>query len=176
MKKILNVACGGQTYGTDFVDMYPSRPEVVQHDLEKGLPYPDDTFDEVYSRCLFEHLKNPFNLLLEMKRVAKPGGRIRIITDHGSYWAFAFNNTAHSGGYETDEAPGDRHYCFFTKTHLRHHFAAAGLEVERVELVEYLSPKRWKRLISRIVQGFLKLTPLRNMAYGRIEAVGIKKP
>ena len=38
MKRILNVACGGQDYGTDFVDMYPQRPDVVQCDLEKGVP------------------------------------------------------------------------------------------------------------------------------------------
>jgi SAM-dependent methyltransferase len=175
MRRILNVGCGEDTYGTDFVDMYPSRENVIKCDLEKGLPFEDDTFDEVYSRCVFEHLKNPFNLVLEMKRVAKEGGKIRLMTDHGSYWAFVFNNTAHSGRYEKDEHPDDRHYSFFTKTHLIHHFTAAGLDVEEVKFVEYFSQSRLKKIACIVVQSILKITPFRNMAYGRIEITGVKK-
>jgi SAM-dependent methyltransferase len=174
MTRILNVGCGSDTYGTDFLDMYPSRENVIQCDLEKGFPFPDDTFDEVYSKCLYEHLKNPFSVLLEMKRVAKKGGRIRLITDHGAYWANGLNNTAHTGAYEKDEHPDDRHYCFFTKTHLVHHFRAAGLELDEVKLVEYFSPTRMKRFICVVMQSFLKLTPFRNMAYGRLEISGVK--
>lgn len=154
--------------------MYPCRENVIKCDLDKGLPFEDNSFDEVYSRCLFEHLKNPFNVLLEMKRVAKEGGKVRVITDHGSYWAFIFNNTAHSGGYEKAEHPDDRHYSFFTKTHLVHHFTAAGLEVEEVKLVEYFSPTPLKKFICFVVQSILKITPFRNMAYGRIDITGVK--
>jgi SAM-dependent methyltransferase len=175
MKRILNVACGKDTYGTDFVDMYPSRENVIQCDIEKGLPFADETFDEVYSHCLFEHLKNPFNMLLEMKRVTKAGGKVRVITDNGSYWVFALDNRAHTGGYEKDQHPDDRHYCFFTKTHLTHHFTKAGFEIEEVNFVEYFSTSRMKRLACFTVQSFLKLTPFRNMAYARIEIAGVKK-
>lgn len=175
MSRILNVGCGDETYGTDFVDMYPCRSDVIQCDLEKGLPFEDNLFDEVYSKCLFEHLKNPFNMLLEMRRVAKVGGKVRIITDNGSYWAFATDHSAHTGGYERNEHPDDRHYCFFTKTHLIHHFSAAGLEVEDVHLLEYLSPSFAKRFMCLLVQNTLKLTPFRNMAYARIEITGVKK-
>lgn len=175
MTRILNVGCGTDTYGTDFVDMYPSRENVVQCDLEKRFPFEDNVFDEVYSRCLFEHLKNPFNALLEMARVAKKEGRIRLITDHGAYWANALENTAHTGGYEKDAHPDDRHYCFFTKTHLTHHFQAAGLKVEEVKLVEYVSPTLLKKLACIVVQSALKITPFRNMAYARIEITGTKQ-
>jgi predicted SAM-dependent methyltransferase len=174
MKRILNVGCGGDTYGTDFVDMYPSRPEVVQCDLERGFPFGDDTFDEVYSHCLFEHLRNPFNTVVEMKRVAKPGGTVRVITDNGSYWAFALNNSAHTGGYEKSEFPEDRHYCYFSKHHLVNHFVEAGLEVKKVEFVEYFSTSALKKTVCTIVQTLLKLTPLRSMAYARIEITGMK--
>ena len=97
------------------------------------------------------------------------------ITDHGTYWAFALNNTAHSGSYETEEHPDDRHYCYFSKTHLINHFRAAGLEVEEAKLVEWISPTRLKRIICIVVQSLLKMTPFRNMAYGRLEIKGIKK-
>jgi len=175
MKRILNVGCGKEIYGTDFVDMYPSRENVVKCDMEKGLPFENNTFDEVYSRCFFEHLKNPFNMLMEMKRVAKEGGKVRVITDNGSYWAFALNKGAHTGGYEKAECPDDRHYCFFTKTHLIHHFAKAGLDIEEVTFVEYFSTSWIKKSICLIVQNILKITPFRNMAYARIEIVGVNK-
>jgi SAM-dependent methyltransferase len=176
MKRILNVACGKDTYGTDFVDMYPSRKEVIQCDIEKGLPFEDGVFDEVYSHCLFEHLRNPFNMLLEMKRVTKVGGRVRVITDNGSYWVFALNHSAHTGGYEKPECPDDQHYCFFTKTHLIHHYTKAGLAIEDVKFVEYFSSSRLKTTVCVIVQSLLKLTPFRNMAYGRIDITGINQP
>ena len=175
MKRILNVGCGDDTYGTDFVDIYPSRENVVKCDLEKGLPFESNTFDEVYSKCLFEHLKNPFNMLLEMKRVAKEGGKVRLITDNGSYWAFALNMSAHTGGYEKDEHPDDRHYSFFSKTHLVHHFTAAGFVIEEVKFVEYFSTTLLKKAICFVVQNILKITPFRNMAYARIEITGVNK-
>ncbi len=175
MTRILNVGCGKDTYGTDFVDMYPSRENVIQHDIEQGLPYPSNTFDEVYSHCLFEHLKNPFNMLVEMKRVAKKGGRIRLITDNGSYWVFALNKTAHTGGYEKSHSPEDRHYCFFTKHHLINHFTKAGLEVEEVKYVEFFSTTWLKHVACFVLQSILKLTPFRNMAYARIEIIGVNK-
>lgn len=47
MERILNVACGKDNYGTDFVDMYPRLENVTRCNIEKGLPFPGDTFDEV---------------------------------------------------------------------------------------------------------------------------------
>ena len=174
-KRILNVGCGTDTYGTDFVDMYPGREKVVKCDIEKGLPFKNGTFDEVYSKCIFEHLKNPFNTLVEMKRVAKKGGKVRVITDNGSYWVFALENRAHTGGYENGEHPDDRHYCFFTRNHLIHHFTKAGLEVEEVKFVEYFSTSWTKKTVCVMIQNILKITPFRNMAYARIEIVGVNK-
>ena len=175
MKRILNVGCGQDTYGTDFVDMYPSRKEVIQCDIEKGFPFEAGVFDEVYSHCLFEHLRNPFLMLTEMTRVAKEGGKVRVITDNGSYWVFALDKRAHTGGYEKDKSPDDRHYSFFTKHHLINHFEKAGLEVELVQFVEYFSTSKLRSFACSVLQGILKITPFRNMAYARIEIVGVNQ-
>ena len=73
-KKILNVGCGSQKYGTDFIDIYPSRKEVIKCDVAKEkFPYKEETFDEVYSKNLFEHIANLPHLLNEMKRVSQTG-------------------------------------------------------------------------------------------------------
>jgi len=68
--KILNLGCGNDTYGTDFLDIYPTRPEVIKHDLTKGrLPYKDNTFDEVFSKNLFEHLPDPSCSIYHLDRI-----------------------------------------------------------------------------------------------------------
>jgi ubiquinone/menaquinone biosynthesis C-methylase UbiE len=43
-----------------------------------ALPYPDAHFSIVSSRFVFHHLEDPLVALKEMKRVAKPGGRVLV--------------------------------------------------------------------------------------------------
>jgi SAM-dependent methyltransferase len=45
----------------------------------RQLPFPDQCFSVVTSRYSFHHLENPAEVLLEMKRVCKPSGRIVVI-------------------------------------------------------------------------------------------------
>ncbi len=44
-----------------------------------SIPFADATFDLVYARFLFQHLENPAQALLELKRVVKPGGRLQVL-------------------------------------------------------------------------------------------------
>ncbi len=51
------------------------------HDLRKPLPFKDNTFSAVYASHLLEHLYfvEAQRLLSECRRIAKPGGIIRIV-------------------------------------------------------------------------------------------------
>jgi len=42
----------------------------------QALDFPDATFDLVYARYLLEHVADPERVLREMRRVARPGGRV----------------------------------------------------------------------------------------------------
>lgn len=53
------------------------RPEYLEADLYE-LPFPDQSFDFIYSRLVFMHLENPIKALRSLLRVLKPGGRILI--------------------------------------------------------------------------------------------------
>jgi len=49
------------------------------------LPFPDESFDHVFICFVLEHLKNPEDALIHLKRKLKQGGTITVIEgDHGS--------------------------------------------------------------------------------------------
>ena len=87
--KILNVGCGSQTYGTHFVDLYPKREGVLKADVEKRLPFEDETFDVIMNQYLLDILpvEDFIPILLEFKRVLKDGGRVVLVnTTKGERW------------------------------------------------------------------------------------------
>ena len=163
-KKILNVGCGNDTYGTDFVDLYPSRPEVKKcHFDEKKLPYKNNTFDEVFCKGVIEHVKDPGRLIREMKRVLKKHGKLVIITDNAHFLGFHIIGTMHTGGYEKHGRVGggsgskDRHYSFYTINHLKNHLEMAGMKEIRInyktfayEKVPFNTVNLMVRCLSRI--------------------------
>jgi SAM-dependent methyltransferase len=61
-----------------------------------NLPFNDNTFDSVIICFVLEHLHNPTQALLELKRVLKKGGTmIAIEGDHGSTFFYPDSNHAH---------------------------------------------------------------------------------
>jgi SAM-dependent methyltransferase len=51
-----------------------------------ALPFEEHSFDAVFSHALLEHLKEPVQAVLELKRVLKPGGMLGVCTpDWGGF-------------------------------------------------------------------------------------------
>lgn len=173
--KILNVGCGNQIYGTHFLDLYPQRPDVIRCDVEnEPFPFEEGYFDEVYSENLLEHLRNPGRVLSEMVRVLKIGGRLTIITDNASFWAFHLGAKTHYGGYEARQGDTeDRHYSLYTSWHLYNHFRALGLkDIELGYLL--IEGKHSTRLMVKLMSKFLCVV-LPHVGFQQIKATGIKK-
>ena len=127
-KRILNVGCGNDTFGTDFVDLYAMRKEVKVCALDTDVfPYKDNSFDVIYSRCNFEHLRNVVHFLEESKRILKKKGYVLVVTDNANYLGFAFSNGHHKQykGY----GDFDLHYGLYTPEHLETHFSQMGFKV-----------------------------------------------
>lgn len=102
--RILNASCGADTYGTDFIDIHPSRKEVIKVDMSKDrFPYKDNTFDIVTSRLVISHLPNPYNYFHEAYRVLKGGGKIKINTHNANaVWQNAtYNKKIKENQYDT---------------------------------------------------------------------------
>lgn len=144
---VLNLGCGNQTYGTHRVDIRPTPSTTHVFDIEKGIQFPNDFFDAVYSRNLLEHIRNVGFLLEECHRVLKKGGTIDITTDNAECTRFYLFGT-HTGRYEKIH-PGDKHYSIFTESHLNNHFEAAGFKNIQIECVKTDTSGRFIDMIVR---------------------------
>lgn len=85
---LLNVGCGTR-YHKDWVniDLKSSSPDVIEHNVLKGLPFAANCFDVVYHAHILEHVTpaQGAKLLGECFRVLKPGGIIRVVVPDLAY-------------------------------------------------------------------------------------------
>ncbi len=183
-KRILNIGCGNDTYGTDFVDLYPSREEVKRVDLEKEkLPFKKNSFEEIYAECVFEHLKNPRDFLKDCKRVLKKQGKLILITDNAAHYKYhisLFKKAfyAHNGGYEkkgrigggTGKGSEDKHYALFTPNHLKNFLEDLGFFIGEIKYEFGYNRKNIHKIIDLVVSFLSK-----RLIFPRIKVVAIKK-
>jgi SAM-dependent methyltransferase len=117
---ILEDGCGQGTYAREFrrrftphveaLDIEAERVALARQDTPHALvaaaeylPYPDTTFDLVFSNEVIEHVQDDRAAAAEMVRVTKSGGRIIMFCPnrwwffetHGHYWRgkYHFGNT-----------------------------------------------------------------------------------
>lgn len=79
--KYLNLGCGSTfVKGWTNIDFVSGSEHVIAHNLLKGIPFPDNSFDLVYHSHVLEHFPKSEapKFIAECYRVLKPGGIIRI--------------------------------------------------------------------------------------------------
>ncbi|MEW6400638.1 MAG: methyltransferase domain-containing protein [Chloroflexota bacterium] len=81
MKSYLNLGCGGRYHPAwTNIDIVPQGPDVIQHDLSRGIPLPNASCEVVYHAAVLEHIRRgeALSLLQECHRVLQPDGIIRV--------------------------------------------------------------------------------------------------
>jgi ubiquinone/menaquinone biosynthesis C-methylase UbiE len=79
--KLFNSYAGSRCYGVDLRKENYDVGKIGVCDIEKEeLRYPDNSFDNIFSKSLIEHLYNPENMIKESYRVLKDRGKIIIMT------------------------------------------------------------------------------------------------
>lgn len=123
---LLDCGCGQVPYFGIYRDQvssiqcldWPGSPHEIVHadqlrDLGEGLPYSDSTFDTVMLTDVLEHIAEPAQLIREIARVLRPGGRMLCFVPFL---------------YGVHEAPHD--FYRYTRYALEMLSAQAGLTVE----------------------------------------------
>jgi SAM-dependent methyltransferase len=92
---LLDIGCGtNKTPGAVGMDFNPLTDADVIHDLDE-LPYPfeDDRFDEVIGRHVIEHVRDPMAVMIELHRITRNGGRVKLVAPHWTNPDFATDLT-----------------------------------------------------------------------------------
>jgi SAM-dependent methyltransferase len=130
--RVADIGCGSKKLRGAFgVDISPDTDADLVHDLD-AYPYPieSDTFDQIVLQDVIEHIAEPYKLMAELHRIARPGARIQLRTPHFSS-ALAYSDPTH------------RHY--FSSTAIRSlanpgfaHYSAVQFDVIHVTLDQWL--------------------------------------
>jgi ubiquinone/menaquinone biosynthesis C-methylase UbiE len=104
--KVLELGCGrGEflnefhnnkmiSYGVDISNFaqkrYPKLNITTIDMIKEPLPFPDNTFDVIYSKSFVEHFYFPEKIFEEAYRVLKKGGRIITLTPEWKYFYKTF--------------------------------------------------------------------------------------
>lgn len=108
------------------------HPDIVRN-IEQGLPFSDNTVEEISSEHTLEHI-NPDNIhfvMFEFWRVLIPGGRLKVVVPIGKGWS---NSPEHKCPFDY------RSYLFFTDWNLRepYKFKLIKKEVTGLDITEEL--------------------------------------
>lgn len=123
--RLLDFGCGAKPYkkffnvekyfGVDIIDRgHPHEDELEEIDVYydgKRLPFKDEVFDSLFSSEVFEHLFNLDDILKELKRVLKKGGRALFTVpfvwdehetpyDYGRYSSFGIKYLLEKHGFK----------------------------------------------------------------------------
>lgn len=147
--KILDTGCADGTFGAKLtkqgatvygVDISPLATKIAKKKLKDAfvvdlnnqkLPFSAKYFDLIIVSEVIEHLFNPKNLLLEVKRVLKDNGRVILTTPNFLYWGNRIKYLFGNFKYEKSGVFDESHVHFYTYTSLKAELQESGFKIIR---------------------------------------------
>ena len=121
---------GWEVYGTELTDDAVNFCSEEGINMRKGnlneVGFDPDMFDIVTSIEVIEHLNNPNELVKEMMRIVRPGGKVYMTTPN-------FNAVLRyrlKSKYDVIEFP--LHLCYYTAKTLKKLYRSHGFEIEKI--------------------------------------------
>lgn len=134
---------GNETWQVEGVDaderavkMAHQKGLTVHQGLLENLNLPSETYDLAILIQTIEHLAAPPQLLANVRKLLRPGGRVVIVTDNTNSLDFSIFKQRHWGGYHFP-----RHWNLFNPQTIHRLAERTGFEVET--LTTQVSPVNW---------------------------------
>jgi len=134
-RALLNLGCGSQGAHPAFVNLdINAGPGILQHDVRDGLPFPDASFDLVYHSTMLSMLRpvEAHRLTEECRRVLKPGGVLRVVTEDLEQICRVYLQTLEAACQGDEQSGRDRDWMVLEL------YDQATRERSGGEMVEYL--------------------------------------
>ena len=94
--KSLGLTVEGVDIDSEAITLNPGIPVKMCHIENESLPYPDNSFDVIYSKSLIEHLYYPEKYMAEAYRVLKPNGLLlTLVPDWEANYKIYFDDYTH---------------------------------------------------------------------------------
>ena len=168
------VGSSGQIVGVDFseqrLEQARSCSDVgieYRHGQGERTPADDNEFDVSWSRFLFEYLLEPENVLSEMIRVTKPGGKIVVSDlDGNCLWHYPVSPEFECDLQSAIKTLRQAGFDPFVGRKLYYYAAKAGLEQIKVDAQPYhfypgkineIALEHWEIKLETVVQSLVKL-------------------
>ena len=119
---ILDIGCGNNKHAGAIGINDIKLPGVdLVHDLNKGIPFADNTVDYVYALHFLEHVNDLVFVMKEICRVLKPGGTLELeVPYYASHYAFADPTHRHFFSWQTlDYFTPKSNFHFYSGTRFR---------------------------------------------------------
>jgi SAM-dependent methyltransferase len=117
----------------------------VQHGSGTSIPFPDESFDYVYSHGVLHHLDQPRRMVDEIFRVLRPGGRFNVhVYARWSYWP-PLLMLKHGWNWKLwiENSREPVHIDLYDGRMLRRLFAPARISIEKFEFKYMRSLEPW---------------------------------
>jgi SAM-dependent methyltransferase len=97
-------------------------------DIERGLDFPDASFDLLFCSEVIEHLAAPERLASEAFRVLVPGGKLILSTPNSAFWIYRVVALL---GRTLSEVQHPKHLQFFSRRSLNKLLKGAGFCIDQ---------------------------------------------
>lgn len=148
--KCLDLGCGiNKKKGYFGIDKSKVPGVDMVYDLNKGIPFPDNSIEKIFCRHFLEHVEDPLFLIEEMYRVLKKNGVVEIIVPHWSWYG------SHTFMHRTFFHSLD--FFFLEPSNPSHYYTKANFKIISIKLNYGLESRWFLRPINKLFNFILNL-------------------